>query len=132
MWTVVGRLTAEKAEVAVWLGERFVEPVDQFGGSAAKDDVDVLGGASAHAQPQLDRHATLQQEARQVAVGLDAVQGAEQRHGRDPASHAVGGDARIAAVAANELFEMTLAGPSPPIRTHRCTISPAAPRSCAA
>jgi hypothetical protein len=107
--TVVGRLAAAKREVAVRLGERLVERVDQLAGPAAKDDVDVLSGASAQAQPQLDRDATLQQKARQAAVCLDAVQRAEQRHRRDPAPHAVGGDPRVAAVAADELLEMTLA-----------------------
>jgi hypothetical protein len=54
---VLGRRPASKREVAVRLGEGGVERVEQFARFAAKEDVDVLGGARSAAYAKLDRDA---------------------------------------------------------------------------
>jgi hypothetical protein len=129
---VLGRRAATKGEVAVGLGERVIERVEQFGGFAAEDDVDVLGRARSRTHAKLDRHAALEQEQRRRLVGRGAFRRAEQRHRGDPAPHAIGGDAALAAVASDELLEMTLDRPLSRCWAHRTTTGAraVASRSC--
>jgi hypothetical protein len=127
---MLGRGAATKGELAVRRGERCVERVEQLVGFASEDDVDVLGGASFGPHAKLNRHAALEQEARARRGGRCAFQRTEQRHGRNPSPHAIGGDTVVAAVTADELLEVTFDGPLSRRGAHR---APAvASRSCVA
>jgi hypothetical protein len=94
---VLGRRAASEGEVAVGLGEGGVERVEQLAGFAAEDDVDVLGCARSRAHAQLDRDADLEQKERLGLARRSPFQCAEHGHRRDPAPHAIGGDAALAA-----------------------------------
>lgn len=118
---VLGRRAATKGEVAVRLGEGGVERVEQVAGFASENDIDVLRRARSRAHAQLDRHAALEQEQRLCIVGRCTLQGTEQGHRRDPAPHAIGGDAALAAVAADELLEVALDGPVSRRGAHRAS-----------
>jgi hypothetical protein len=61
--------------------EGLLERVDQLARSAAEDKVDVLRGAGAQPEPELDRDAALDQEPWAV-IEPDRLEHADQRHYR--------------------------------------------------